>query len=231
MKDIFLVDADDTILDFQGASLAGLQEASTACGIEWCAENEKIFHTVNDALWEALERRELTREELLQRRFPLYFSALGVEADANKFNEIYIHALATSPVYVEGAERLLKTLRSYGKIYIVTNGTAKVQRSRFVIAKLNERVDGVFISQDVGYDKPAVEYTNYVISRIEGFEKERALWIGDSLTSDIRPAKEAGITSVWFNPKNKPQNGKATPDYTVLSLDEIAELLKIFSKE
>ncbi len=228
MKDIFLVDADDTILDFHASSVLALQDACLACGIAWKKEYATIFKQVNDSLWEALERKELTREKLIQDRFPLYLSALGVQADAEMFNEQYLHSLATKPIYVEGAESFLALLRPLGRIYVVTNGTEKIQRSRFAISGLNERIDGVFVSQVVGYDKPAKEYTKYVVEHIEDFSVERALWIGDSLTSDIRSANEAGITSVWFNPQGKTQEGKAKPDYVVKSLTEISQLLQIY---
>lgn len=228
MKDIFLIDADDTILDFHGSSVVALKDAFEECELIWQEPYAEIFRTVNDSLWQALERKELTREELIKKRFPLYLSTLGLKADGEKFNERYLHSLATKPIYVEGAERLLETLRTLGKIYVVTNGTESIQRSRFAIAKLNERVDGVFVSQVVGYDKPAKEYTQYVVDHIENFATERAIWVGDSLTSDIRSANEAGITSVWFNPKGKTQTGEAMPDYTVRSLDEVVELLQNF---
>lgn len=228
MKDIFLIDADDTLLDFHGSSVVALQDAFDACGLTWKEEYAEIYRRVNDSLWEALERKELTREALIVKRFPLYLSTLGLQADGEKFNERYLRSLATKPIYVEGAEMLLETLRKLGKIYVVTNGTERIQRSRFAIARLNERVDGVFVSQVVGYDKPAKEYTDYVVKHIENFATERAIWVGDSLTSDIRSANEAGITSVWFNPNAKRISGDIKPDYVIRKLDELNKVLQIF---
>ena len=52
-----------------------------------------------------------------------------------------------------------------------------------------------------GAAKPDVRYFDYAFSRIPGFEKERALLIGDSLTSDMLGAQNAGIDSMWYCPQ------------------------------
>ena len=227
MKNIFLVDADDTILDFHGASTNAIRYAFSAFDIVWKEEYERVYKRVNDGLWESLERREITREKLIAVRFPLYLKELGLQGvDGDKFNEIYLTHLATHPVYNQGARGFLQKLRKLGRVYIVTNGTKKIQRSRFAISGLNDLADGVFVSQTVGYDKPAKEYTDYVIAHIPQFEKEKAVWIGDSLSADIKASNEAGITSVWFNPHKKAGNEKIKPDFIVDNFEKIFEILQ-----
>lgn len=227
MKNIFLVDADDTILDFHGASANAIRYAFSIFNIPWQDEYARVYKRVNDALWESLERRELTREKLIEIRFPLYLKELGVEGvDGDKFNEIYLHYLATNPIYVEGAEAFLKKLGKIGRVYIVTNGTQKIQKSRFEISGLNALVQDVFVSQVIGYDKPAKQYTDYVLSHIPNFTKENAVWIGDSLSADIKAANTANITSIWFNSSKKALNGQATPDYIVDNLEKIFDILQ-----
>lgn len=230
MKDIFLVDADDTILDFHGASDNAIRFAFSKFNIPWQDEYAIVYKRVNDGLWAKLERREISRAELIHIRFKLYLQELKMPAiNADAFNELYLTHLATSPLFVENAKEFLQELKIYGRIYIVTNGTKKIQQSRFAICKLNDMVDGVFISQEIGYDKPAKEFTEYAISHIDGFTKERAVWIGDSLSADIRSANEFGITSIWFNPNRKALTGTTKPDYIVDNFDEIFEILQRIS--
>ena len=225
MKNIFLVDADDTLLDFHGVSEIALKEAFLLSDIEWKEEYLTKYRQINEGLWQALERKELSRAELMDRRFHIYLAHLGFEkVDATAFNERYIRILSTRPVYIEGAEEFLSALRELGRVYIVTNGTADIQRSRFSICKLYEKADGVFISQEAGYDKPDKRYTDYVVSRIEGFDKERAVWIGDSLSADIQAANDAGITSIWFNPHKKDRKGYI-PDYEGGNYQKILDIL------
>ena len=224
-KDIFLVDADDTILDFYKASSNALVNAFVESGLGWKEEYAPLYSAFNDGLWEKLERKEITRTELIKTRFPLFLASLGLPDVGEAFNGYYLNHLATHPIYVEGAEAFLAELKKRGRVFIVTNGTEFIQKSRFRISGLGDSVDGVFISDTIGYDKPAKEYTDYVLSHIQDFDKERAVWIGDSLSADIKAANDAGIASIWFNRKGKSKNGKAEPDYEAASFSKILEIL------
>ena len=226
MKNIFLVDADDTILDFHGASALAIKAAFQSADVAWQDVYADVFKTLNDGLWESLERKELTRKQLLEKRFPLYLQTLGLkEVDGAEFNRQYLHFLATNPIYVQGAGKFLKELGKLGRVYIVTNGTEYIQKSRFEIAGLWNYIDNAFISDCIGFDKPAKGYTDYVLSHIENFAREKAVWIGDSLSADIKAANEAGIESIWFNPKKKTLNGKAQPQHIAVDFDEIMQIL------
>ena len=226
MKSIFLVDADDTILDFHGASALAIKAAFKHFGVAWQEEYAKVFKKINDGLWESLERKELTRKELIEKRFPLYLQALGLTSvDGGGFNKQYLHFLATKPLYVQGAENFLTELGKMGRVYIVTNGTEFIQKSRFEIARLWDYIEDAFISDCIGVDKPAKGYTDYVLSHIPNFKKEEAVWIGDSLSADIKAANDAGIESIWFNPAKKPLSGKAQPQHIAVSFEEILNIL------
>ena len=226
MKDIFLVDADDTILDFHASSALSLRMAFEALGVAWETRFADVFKVVNDGLWTKLEERKLTRKELIDTRFSIYLKALGLELDADEFNQRYLHALSTHPIYVDGAEAFLKELNTLGRVYIVTNGTLRIQKSRFEISNLYSYARDVFVSDAIGYDKPSPKYTEYVLSHIEDFDKARAVWVGDSLNADIKCANEAGIDSVWFNPSGKARKGTETPTYEVKTFAEILKILK-----
>lgn len=226
---IFLVDADNTILDFHASSEAALKSAFESFGEKWKEEYGRNFTRFNDSLWERLERKEITRERLLEERFPLWLEQLGKEKISGKeFNARYIDYLSKHPIYMPGAENFLRKLKSAGKVYIVTNGTYFVQKSRFDIAKLWDYIEDAFVSEKIGCDKPGRAYTDYVVSHIPNFDKSRAIWIGDSLTADIKAANDAGIESIWLNPTDKSTEGKAFPDYEAASYEEILEILQIY---
>lgn len=226
MKDIFLVDADDTVLDFHGASAIALKIAFENCNLEWKESYADAFKTLNDGLWESLERREITRAELIEKRFPLYLSLLGITSvDGAEFNKQYLHGLATKPVYMQGAENFLTELGKMGRVYIVTNGTEYIQKSRFEISGLWKYIKDAFISDTIGFDKPAKGYTDYVLSHIPNFDTERAVWIGDSLSADMKAANDAKIESIWFNPKQKPLVGKVKPQHIAFGFEEILQIL------
>ena len=98
MKRIFLVDADDTLLDFHGSAQKGLRVAFAKCGLVWQEEYAKRFKEINDKLWESLERKELTRATLMRERFPLFLAALGLDSSIGEtFNRHYLEYLANNP--------------------------------------------------------------------------------------------------------------------------------------
>lgn len=226
MKSIFLVDADDTILDFHGVSESALRHAFEKNGIGWLDGFDREFHIVNASFWAALERKEITRSELMAQRFPAFLRHLGIDGDGEAFNRSFVTYLAEHPRYLIGAEDFLRALKERGSVYIVTNGTAWIQRSRFAICGLTERTDGAFISDEIGYDKPSKSYTDYVIERIPKFEKSAAVWIGDSLSADIQGAKNADIDSIWYNPHGKTNDGRIEPTRTAKSYTEILRILE-----
>ena len=226
-KDIFLVDADDTVLDFHGAAAQAIKFSFASVGIEWKEEYAGIYAALNAKLWEALERKEITREALMNTRFPQFLTHLGYTAsEGERCNRAYIEYLSNNPIYFDGAENFLTALRKIGRVYIVTNGTSYIQKSRFQICELSKDADGIFISESVGYDKPAKGFSDYVYAHIPNFEKSRAVWIGDSLSADIKCANDSGADSIWFTPKHKPITGSIAPTYTAHSFAQILQILQ-----
>ena len=227
--DIFLVDADNTLLDFHKSAILAIQDTFESFGVVCKEEYLEIYETFNESLWKKLERKELTRDELMNNRFSWFFKELGLtDLDGGKFNEKYILSLSNRPVYFDGAEDFIKTLRANGRVYIVTNGTENIQRRRFDILGLWDKVDGVFISQAVGADKPDIKFTQRVIEKIENFNSECALWIGDSLSADIMAANVANIHSIWFNPqKILLKSNDPKPTYIAQGFKEILSILQI----
>jgi 2-haloacid dehalogenase len=177
-KDIFLVDADNTLLDFHGSSFLAIREALESFSVSWKEEFAAIFTRLNDGLWEALERKEIKREKLVRIRFPMYLKELGLShIDGEEFNKKYLHLLSTRPLYIDGAEEFLKKLKDIGRVFIVTNGTEWIQKSRFEILGIKNYIDGVFVSDTIGADKPDPKYTEYVLEHIDNFEKADSLTI------------------------------------------------------
>lgn len=227
MKNIFLVDADDTLLDFHGASAIALKTAFEESGIIWEERFLSEFKVINAGLWEALERKELTRKELMDRRFHIFLKHMDMEnINADAFNQTFLNHLATHPIYIDGAQQFLTEIRKLGRVYIVTNGTAWIQKSRFDISNLWSYAEEVFVSDLIGFDKPAPEYTQYVIDHIPDFSVANAIWIGDSISADIKAANDAKITSIWFNRHKKALAGNIFPDYTFTNFEEILTFLQ-----
>jgi 2-haloacid dehalogenase len=78
----------------------------------------------------------------------------------------------------------------------------------------------------MGVDKPSLAYFRRCIAAVEGFDPETAVIVGDSLTSDIRGGRNAGIRTCWFNPRRKAANPELAPDFEFHALSELPALLE-----
>ena len=83
----------------------------------------------------------------------------------------------------------------------------------------------VFVSQEIGYNKPAKAYFDACFARIPGFDPKKAILVGDSLTSDILGGINAGVATVWVNPAHLPARPDIQPDYEIEYLHQLQDLL------
>ena len=201
MRDIFLLDMDDTLLDFPRAEAAALKSCFIKCGVRSDDFVLRRFHEINDGLWKALERGETTRERLVYERFELLFRELNIVSDARIAEDGYFQELAAVCFPFDGMEDFLRELKTRGRIYIVTNGSEQIQRRHLKESKIGSYADGVFISETIGYYKPSPEFCACVKRGIEGFEGTRALYLGDSLTADKPCADLLGALFVRYLPR------------------------------
>lgn len=222
---ILLFDADSTLLDFKQCEYEAVIDCLEYAKLPVTEEVIQKYSKINDGYWKMLERKEITKKELMVARWQSLFDYYGFSADAKEIAELYPKRLADKSHLMEGAEELCAKLYGKFKMYIVTNGFKSVQQKRFCNCSLAKYFDDVFISEDIGYDKPAVEYFEKIAERIPNYDPEHAIIIGDSLTSDIQGGINAGIDTCWFNPgeKNAPEGMNIT--YTVKDLSEISDIV------
>ena len=225
IKHIFL-DLDDTIFDFHRSESSALSKMLRELGIEPTKETVAAYSKINRACWESLERGETTREKLLVERFERLFKVLGKDADPRAAQKLYEGNLANEYIYIDGAMELILSLHGKYKLYLASNGTARVQDSRIEKSGIAKYFDGIFISERIGHDKPSREFFEKCFSSIENFSKEEAIIVGDSLTSDILGGINAGITTCWYNPSGKPPRVDIAASYEISSLDELSDILR-----
>lgn len=225
--DVLLWDIDGTLLDFLAAEKAAVRSLFAEFGYGECTD-EMIgrYSEINKRYWEALERGELTKPVILVRRFEDFFTAEGIETGrAAEFNELYQLRLGDTVVYCDGSYELVKGLRGRIRQYAVSNGTVVAQTKKLRTSGLGELFDGVFLSEEIGYEKPAPEFFDAVFAGLGGVKKERVLIVGDSLTSDILGGVRAGIKTCWYNPSGSVNKTDTQPDYEIRNLSEIPALL------
>ena len=128
---------------------------------------------------------------------------------------------------MDGAEELLETLYGKYRMYLVTNGTLSVQKGRLKSANISRYFEDIFISEELGYNKPSIEYFEKCFSKIPDFKNENTAIIGDSLSSDIQGGINAGIKTIWFHRgQDLTEDPQPKPDYEINSLKFLLEMLK-----
>lgn len=226
MIDTLLIDLDNTILDFNKAEGPALAGALRAMGIEPGNELLSRYSAINLVHWKRLEKGQITIAEVKVSRFRQLFDEFGISASPEKTAEVYEGLLAIGHYFVDGAEDMLEELYGKYRLYLASNGIAKVQHSRIDSAGIEKYFDGMFISEEIGGRKPEPEYFEKCFERIPNFHKTRTAILGDSLSADMQGGKNAGITTIWFNRDDMPDEEGVCPDYEIRSLSELPALLK-----
>ena len=226
MIEFLFLDLDDTILDFHKAERIALSNTIRSFGIEPTEEVLGRYHVINKWHWEQLELGTMTRAEVLLGRFAMLFEERNIAVDPEAVARAYEKNLGIGHWFLPGAEEAVETLSKKYRLFLASNGTASVQKGRMTSANLYRFFEKVFVSQEIGHNKPSMEYFNGCFSQIEGFDKEKAMIVGDSLSSDIQGGINAGIKTCWVNPTHAAAKAGIRPDYEIEALHQLPALLE-----
>lgn len=226
MIEFVFLDLDDTILDFHKAEALALTDTLLVLDVEPTAERLALYSRINAAQWRRLEAGELTRLEVLTTRFDRFFAEIGVQRSSIDAQRAYEARLSQGHFFIDGAVEMLEALSERYAIYLVSNGNLRVQEGRLKSAQISRYFRAVFISEQIGADKPSRIFFERCFAQIPGFRRECAIIVGDSPTSDIRGGINAGIRTCWFNPHGRPGNPEIPADYEIRSLAELEPLLR-----
>ena len=223
---ILLFDCDNTILDFNTAERNAIAKTFAEFGIPCSDDILEVYHRHNIKHWELLEKKIETRRECLENRFAETFLEIGANGDPVKVNKSYEIYLSQGHWFMPGAEEMLERVSKTHDLYLISNGNQFVQEGRFKSSGITKYFKGVFVSEAVGADKPSKEFFDAVISAIPDWNREEALVIGDSLTSDIKGGNNIGADTLWYNPFGHPLREGFKVDYEISSWDGLWEILK-----
>ena len=225
--DTILWDVDGTLLDFAAAEEAAIRSLFADFGLGVCTDAMLVrYSEINRNYWRALERGEMAKPEILTRRFEDFFAAEGLSGPSPaEFNAAYQTRLGDTIVYCDGSDKLVASLRGKVRQYAVSNGTVAAQTRKLARSGFDSLMDGIFLSEQIGWEKPAKEFFDAVFREIGEERRAGSIIVGDSLTSDIAGANRAGIKSCWYNPRGAENGTNAKPDFEIKDLREILEIL------
>lgn len=224
--DHILLDADMTLFDFERSEEEALREVLTARGYPTDRETLALYLRINTALWDANARGEIGQDFLTVERFAAFMRVKGGSHDPRQFNRDYLESLGRHGYLLPGAEAFCRTLAGAGCVLaIVTNGLPEAQWGRFNASPLKGIVPHMFVSMELGCQKPQKEYFDKVCAELGITDRRRAVVVGDSLKTDIRGGLNAGLDTLWFNPQGLPPDPCIRPAFTVGSYSEALEVL------
>ena len=215
---VILWDIDGTLLNFEEAEKYAIRACFAQFHLGECTDSMLAdYSAINRGYWQRLERGELTKPQVLEGRFMEFFGKYGLDTScAPSFNAQYENGLET-----------VQALKGKVKQYAVTNGTRIAQERKLRVSGLGDLLDGVFISEEVGIEKPGIGFFQRVWDAIGTYPPEEVMIIGDSLTSDIQGGNNAGILCCWFNPQGKPAPDHLRIEYTIQELSQVLDIIKL----
>ncbi len=225
---LLLFDADNTLFDFTAGSRVAFDRAMAACGHASNADAFAIYEKINLSYWKAFEHGEIPKEAIYPGRLRELSGALGITIDPAHFDATYKSALGEQVLLMPGAEEVLTRLhRENFRLFVITNGDTAVQNARFARSSLTPLFEKIFISETIGMAKPSVGFFRAVADAIPSFSPEKALVIGDSPSSDIRGAMNAGWDAVYYDPTHTPLPAGISARYTIHALTDLLPLLNL----
>ena len=219
--DVIFMDIDNTLLDFHAGTEESLRALLQTFGLEATEDRLTRFHQINDRLWRQYEHGEIEKSHIFPTRFREYLGEMGIETDWLAANEQFSAGLRASAVLMPGAPELLDALKGRCRVYAVTNAVTTTQMPRLEKSGLIHRFDRIFISEQMGCQKPSAEFFDKVFAAIGPVDKSRCIILGDSLTSDMQGGRNAGIATCYFG---KPTDD-ARCDYVIERLEEFLPLV------
>ena len=222
-----LFDLDDTIFDFHLAEKKALTKTLIHFNINPDKNILDRYSQINASQWKLLEQGKITREDVKIKRYEILFEENGIkQCTPQEATNYYEQQLSIGHFFIPEAQQVIKKLSAGYRLYIVTNGSKKVQQGRIKSSGIGKYLDNIFVSEEIGYEKPASEFFEKCFLQIPDFKKDETVIVGDSLSSDIKGGQNAGIKTIWFN-RNNAQNGSdVIPDYEISSLSRIECILQ-----
>ena len=227
---VLLWDLDNTVLDFNLAQANSLKAAFEKYNLGYCSEEiTEKFANINATHWQMLEEGKITKDEVYKQRFETLLKEIKKTGavDPLKINDTFEKGICNTISFLDDSFNLLCSLKDKFALYCVTNGATEIQKKRLEDSKLNCIFKRVFISDEIGFEKPNREFFDCVMANIIPCDKSEILIIGDSLSSDMKGGNNAEIKCCWYNPHSLPQPENIRIDYEIKKLYEIQKILGV----
>lgn len=222
-------DLDGTLWDFERNSADTLRELYhelnlPTLGVPGFDTFIEDYHQINDTLWAAYKKQEISKETLSVGRFSQTLALYHIKNDelAQKIARDYVDRSPTKTHLLPGAKEVLEELVTQYSLHVITNGFSEIQNRKLQLSGLNPYFQTLITSDEAGVNKPHRGIFDYALRKTGALASE-SLMIGDDPEADIEGARLAGMAQLFVNLKNRP--AITTPTHEVHNLYETLQLL------
>ena len=228
IRAVFL-DIDNTILSFTEYVKDAMKNGFREFGLgEYSEETFLTFEEINSGLWHRLEKGELTLEGLKKIRWNMIFEKLGIDYDGEEFERWFRKYLFTSAIPEPNAFEVVSYLSEKYCVCAASNGPFEQQVNRLRVAGILDKFDFVFVSSDIGFQKPSKEFFIESFQRLDrsgiSISPSEAIIIGDSVSSDMEGGIGFGMKTCFYTRGGIGKCEGVAVDHII---DDLSELFKI----
>jgi len=216
-----LFDADNTLLDFTKAEKTAFEQTFYNLGIALDPNIYGLYVEINHKLWQSYEAGEIESTAIPDRRFGELFRAAGFTSDFSAASKIYQDLLGEQTWLVPYAREICEYWSKKACLSIITNGFRETQRKRIMESEIWPFISHLLISEELGVSKPDPAFFIKTLEIIDCTNPEDVLVVGDSLSSDILGAMNAGIDCCWYNPGKLALPAQYSINYEIERLEQL----------
>jgi len=172
-----IFDLDDTLYSEKEYVRSGYRKIA-----EWLGKPD-----VERQLWEVFLRGGKAIDEVL--------------AEEHRSEALHVYRYQQPCIHLyTGVKEMLECIRKNKKVGIITDGRPEGQRAKIKALRLDELVDQVIITDELG----GIEFRKPCTAAFEQMQKlldvpfEKMVYIGDNTTKDFVAPDKLGMRSIWF---------------------------------
>lgn len=217
-----LIDLDGTLLDFNSGERNAFKETiNNFSNYELKEEDYKKFSEINEYYFNEYSKGNMIRKEFHYKRFEEIYKYLKLDCPIIESNAYYIESLRYQAILYDDVIDTLNYLKDKYELFVASNGMTSVQTKR--IEKIINYFKSIYVSEEIGYNKPDIEFFDYIMKDINDYDKSKYIIIGDRLDSDIEGGNKFNIKTIFLDRNKKYDNVNA--NYHIYKLDEIKKIL------
>ena len=214
------IDVDNTLLTFRPSSETALRKTFLAQGMNYEPTYFEVFYWIGEVLWSQQKRELISVQEIHDLIFPRLLQAIGLEGDSEEMTRLFHQLLHEEAVLEPEVTETLDYLSQRYRLYVASNGMMDMQRSRLKKAGILDYFADLFVSDDIGAEKPSPAFFEEALRRGD-LRPEEVLFIGDSLSADMIGAERIGMDRCWYNPNERPRPVTPSLTFEINSLSEL----------